>query len=213
MWSFAKKNPDFDWILDDESYFTLGHSSMHGNNSFYSSNLEQTPPSVKYSPRTKYEEKLLVWIAISSKGISEPYFVPSGLAINQTIYLKECIMKRLIPFIKKNHSDGKYVFWPDLASAHYAKSVTNYLEQKNIRFVPKIENPPNAPELRPIEDYWGILKGKVYDNGYKAKSLTALRAKIRLCMKNMSPDLVRKLGASTRGRLDRVRRTGLVEDH
>ncbi len=87
------------------------------------------------------------------------------------------------------------------------------MEQKNIRFVPKIENPPNAPELRPIEDYWGILKGKVYENGYKAKSLTALRAKIRLCMKNMSPDLVRKLGASTRGRLDRVRRTGLVEDH
>ena len=59
---------------------------------------------------------MLVWLAISSRGISTPYFVPSGLAVKQNVYLKECIIKRLMPFIKKYHPEGNFVFWYDLAS-------------------------------------------------------------------------------------------------
>ena len=76
-----------------------------------------------------------------------------------SVYKNDCIIKRLIPFINKHHSDGNYVFWPDLASSHYARSVTNYLDEKNIRYVTKFDNPACVPELRPIEDFWSILKG------------------------------------------------------
>ena len=82
---------------------------------------DSTPAIVKYSPTAKYEKKLLIYVCFSEKGISKPYFVPSGVAVNQKVYLEECIKKKLIPFIAKHHSDGEYVFWPDLASAHYAK--------------------------------------------------------------------------------------------
>ena len=34
-----KKYNKKDWILDDESYFTLSHSTIGGNNSFYSNNI------------------------------------------------------------------------------------------------------------------------------------------------------------------------------
>ena len=64
------------------------------------------------------------------------------------------LIKRLVPFIKKYHSDGKYVFWPDLASPRYAYSVTDWLEEQNMPFVPKHMNPANLPEARPIEDFW-----------------------------------------------------------
>jgi hypothetical protein len=31
--------------------------------------------------------------------------------------------------------------------------------------VPKDMNPANAPKLHPIENFWGILKQKVYEKG------------------------------------------------
>ena len=114
-------------IMDDESYFTLAHTSINGNDRFYTSDFDITPATVKYSPTAKYEKKHLVFVCFSEKGFSKHYFVPSGVAVNQKVYLEECIKEKLIPFIAKNHSDGEYVFWPDLASAHYAKSVIAYL--------------------------------------------------------------------------------------
>ena len=69
------------------------------------------------------------------------------------MYLKNCIKKRLIPFINAHHSDGNYVFWPDLASSHYVKSVVIYLNEEKVNFIQKFENPQNIPEARPIEDF------------------------------------------------------------
>ena len=125
----------------DESYFTLAHTSINGNDRFYTSDFDSTPAMVKYSPTAKYEKKILVYVCFSEKGISKPYFVPSGVAVNQKVYLEECFKKKLIPFIAKYHSDGEYVFWPDLASAHYAKSVIAYLREKKVHFVAKIDTP------------------------------------------------------------------------
>ena len=118
-----EKFGNLDFILDDESYFTLSNDSQPGNDSFYSDNVQQTPETVRNKFKSKYEKKIMVWLAISPRGVSAPYFIPSGLAVNQEVYIKECIMKRLEPMIKKYYPDGGYVFWPDLASSHYAKSV------------------------------------------------------------------------------------------
>ena len=49
-------------ILDDESYFTFNYSSINGNDIYYSSDVSQTPASVKFKPTAKFELKLLVWI-------------------------------------------------------------------------------------------------------------------------------------------------------
>jgi hypothetical protein len=199
-------------ILDDESYFTLSHSSINGNGSFFSSDKPKTPASVKYRKKRKFEPKVLVWLAGSEKGLSRPFFVPSGLAVNKIIYEKECIAKRLVPFINAHHADDNYLFWPDLASSHYAKTVTDYYKAKNIKFVKKVDNPPAVPELRPIEDFWSILKGKVYENNWQAKDVDQLRDRIKLCLKKIDPDLVKRLFGSTCLRVSHVRRNGLIED-
>ena len=68
-------------------------------------------------------------MAISPKGMSQIYIRPSGLAVNQEVYLNECIIKRLMLFIEKHYKKHKYVFWPDLASSNYAHSVTNWLHE------------------------------------------------------------------------------------
>ena len=74
-----------DWILDDESYFTLNHSTINGNANYYSDNNQKTPACVKFNKKVKFEQKLLVWVAVSARGISEPYIVGSGNAINQFV--------------------------------------------------------------------------------------------------------------------------------
>ena len=61
----------------------------------------------------------------------------NALAINQDIYLEECLVKRLKPFIDKYHSDGKYLFWPDAffwPRAHYATKVLCWLNIMSIMY-------------------------------------------------------------------------------
>ena len=79
------------------------------------------------------------------------FFVPNGLAFNQYVNLGECIEKRLEPMIKEYYQDRNCVFWPDLASSHYANMVQNYM--LDIRYVAKEVNLANVPIARPIEDF------------------------------------------------------------
>ena len=91
-----------DFVLDDEAYFPLSHNNLPGNDRFYSSDRSETPDEVKYDHKAKFAPKLLVWLAISPKGVSKPYFCPSGLAINQNVYL-DIIKNNLKPFLLSNY--------------------------------------------------------------------------------------------------------------
>ena len=93
---------------------------------------------------------------------------PSGSSVNSAIYIKECLEKRLLPFIVEFHIDGNYIFWPDLASAHYSNETQAWLRGK-VKYVPKHLNPSKCPK-RPIENFWGCLAQKVYEGGWEAKT-------------------------------------------
>ena len=54
----------------------------------------------------------------------------SSLLVNSAIYTKECLEKRLLPFIEEFHIDGNYIFWPGLASAHYSNETQAWLRGK-----------------------------------------------------------------------------------
>jgi transposase len=170
---------DLEIIIDDESYFTLDGSDGYGNDHYYHHTGLETPDHVKYQFKSKYPSKVMVWLAMSSRGISQPFIRTSGNAINSQIYIEECIRKGLVKFIEKYHSDNKFVFWPDLASSHYAKAILEELNRLNIKVVPKDSNPPNYPQLRPIERFWTILKRKIYAKGWTAKTSEDLIDKIK----------------------------------
>jgi hypothetical protein len=44
----------------------------------------------------------------------------------------------------------------------------------NIKTVSKNLDPPNVPQVRPLENFWAILKRKVYSDGWTAKSIEYL---------------------------------------
>ena len=51
--------------------------------------------------------------------------------------------------------------------------------------VDKVDNPTNLLEVRPIEDFWSILKAKVYENNWEAKTLHQLEVRIKKCLKEV----------------------------
>lgn len=202
---------DKQFILDDESYFTLTHSSINGNDGFYTKDVSGTPATVKFSKKAKFEQKVLVWIAIGPQGMSQCFIRKSGYAITAKRYLNECIKRRLIPYIHSNYTEGEYVFWPDQASAHYAKIVIDYLKAENIEFVDKHLNAACVPEIRAIEDFWSYLKSLVYAKGWHAKTLKQLITRIKYCLKKVDRNVVQRLAISSKKRIDIVRRHGVIE--
>ena len=61
---------NLDLVLDDESYFSKSNNNNSGNSGFYTSDVFSTPSDVKYKPKQKFEEHILVYVAISNVAIS-----------------------------------------------------------------------------------------------------------------------------------------------
>ena len=125
-------NSDFELITDNEKYFLLQDQSTTTNRGFYKSDKRTTAPQVKFKRTQKFEPKILVWIALSEKGISKPFFSKQKHAVIQTTYLNRCIITRLLPFIKSHHNKENVLFWPDLASSHHGRDVLQYLNQNDV---------------------------------------------------------------------------------
>ena len=97
-------------IVDDEKYFTFSGEETSGNADFYSSNRENTPDDVKFKSKQKFESKILVWLGLSSKGISTPFIgTTKGPAVDTDVYIGKCLPK-LLKFIEKYHLGDKDIF-------------------------------------------------------------------------------------------------------
>jgi len=197
-------NNDFELVMDDEKYFPLTDQSVSTNRGFYTSERRTTPPEVKFKRTQKYEPKVLVWVAISTNGISSPFFAKQQQAIDQGTYLSECVVKRLMPFIDSYHTKEKVLFWPDLASSHYSNSVLGYLDQNGVHVVSKDQNPQNCPQSRPIETLWAILKNMVYDQGWEAKNIDQLKRRIAQKMKKIDIKVVQSMFSDIRKQLRKI---------
>lgn len=195
-------------VMDDEKYFTFSNSTLSGNAGFYTDNINNAPAEVRFASKQKFEPKVLVWVAISEQGVSQAFMSSTkGFALNSKLYQEKCLSK-LKKFIRIHHGDGKYRFWPDLASCHYSADTQEWLRRENIRYVPKDFNPPNVPKARPIEDFWGILSQKVYEKGWEAKSAASLKRRITLKLKEIDLDVVRDMMSKVRQKLRKISEKG-----
>jgi transposase len=200
-------------VLDDESYFFLKNDRSPGNVGFYKRKdmvRGDVPEKIRFRTLDKFPLKLMVWVAISPRGISEPFFCPRNMAVNGDIYRQDCIQDHLLPFLQDFHQDGDYYFFPDLASSHYAKATTDLLDEENVPYIPKLANPPNCPQLRPIEDFWGALKHKVYENGFEAATFNQLKRRIRLKLKEFDLEFCQRLFASFKTNLRKAADNGVI---
>ncbi len=73
----------------------------------------------------------------------------------------------------------------------------------------KTDNPPNAPQLRPIEHFWSFLKQKVYENDWKAENTEQLLRRIRDKAKLFSQNQCNRLFACLKTKIRNAADNGL----
>jgi transposase len=201
----AKHN---DIVIDDESYFGLTGYDQPGNEGYYTTNKAEVSVDVKYKRKQKYASKILIWLAISPKGHSEVFFAKNKNAMNSETYTNECILSRLMPFLEKHYPNKNYLFWPDLATSHYAKRTIDVYSQNNINYVLKDENPPNTPQLRPIEHFWSSLKNLVYGGNWEAKNIECLKKRIKKKLLEIDKSVFQRMMENVKTKIQQAAKDG-----
>lgn len=178
---------------------------------YYFINEDDVPVRQRCVEESKYPKKLGVWMAMSRDNRTSLHFFDpqKGESINKTSYLN--ILRKHLPTLIDGDNNGrKFIFWPDKASAHYAKEVVEEISENfNCVFIPRDCNPTNAPQLRPIEDFWAILKAKVFNNGWVAKSLEQLQRRIRESAKKIDDLTIFTMMGRVREKVKHAKSVGL----
>ena len=102
--------------MDDESYFSLDGTKSQPRY-YYSYNGENISKTSSERPQGKFSKKLMVWISISEKGISDPVIFKENTCIDAVVY-----KEKSLPKVEKCHKNDYTLFWPDLVTSHYAIS-------------------------------------------------------------------------------------------
>lgn len=185
-------------VMDDETYVLADFSQLPGQECYSAVGRGNVEEKFRTQKKSKFPKKYLVWQAICSCGDRSQSFITTG-TINSEIYVKECLQKRLLPFIRQHK--GSTFFWPDLASCHYGKVAIKWYNDNNIKFVPKDANPPNTPELRPVERYWAFSKKKLKERKKVAKTIEEFKRNWKTASEKVSKDTIQGLMAGIPGKI------------
>ena len=107
--------------MNFEKFSCFGGENMPNSARYYTDDESKLLGDVSFIKKNNYPKNKLMWLAISNRGMSIPYFRPSNsVAVNTEIYINKWLQPRLLPFIRKHHSDLNFQFVHDLAGAHYS---------------------------------------------------------------------------------------------
>ena len=75
--------------------------------------------------------------------------------------------------------------------------------------VPKAINPPNIPQGRPIEDFWGVLAHLVYEKNWEATTVKQLERRIRKKLKEIDITLLQSMMEKVKNNLRKMYTDGV----
>lgn len=190
-------------IMDDETYLKADFKQMPGNEHYSVRDGRSVSDDVRLKKVDKFAKKYMIWQALCTCGKSSSIYVCEG-SMKAEEYLKECLQKRLLKLYQDH--DIPPLFWPDLATIHYARSVMSWYEVNNIKFVPKTHNPPNTPEIRNIENYWSHLKRVLIKKFSAAVNLSSFKSKVVAAGKSFTREAVQSQMMSVQSRVRKFAR-------
>ena len=85
-------------IIDDEKYLTFSGNNMPGNAGYYSSDKSNCPDKSRFVGKEKFPTKILIWIAISVRGMSKPY-LPIEIGGHQIRHLHQRMLGQKVAAI------------------------------------------------------------------------------------------------------------------
>ena len=98
------------------------------------------------------------------------------------------------------------------AGCHCDEHSLDFLCENLIHHVDKVDNPANLPEVRPLEDFQSILKVKVYESNWEAKTLHQLEVRIKKCLNEVDQVTILKTNGCVKKILKYVRMLGIFEN-
>ena len=81
--------------------------------------------------------------------------------------------------------------------------------EENVTFVAKTSNPPNVPQARPIENFWGCLAQKVYEGGWQAKTEHQMIRRIKFKLKEFDLKYLQTLMGGIKRKLRSIADNGV----
>ncbi|GBO38349.1 Transposable element Tc3 transposase [Araneus ventricosus] len=128
----------------------------------------------------------MVWVAFGFNGQVGLEFLNDRQ--NSPKYI-ETLENHFMPFAE-NIRGRNWEYQLDNAPIHTSNATKNYLNPKNVTV---LEWPPMNPDLNPIENVWGIMSRKVYENGGQFYSVNALKPAIESTCYKLEPEMLRTL--------------------
>jgi transposase len=158
---------------------------------------------LNYGPESRWDpRKVKVWGTISIHGVGTLHRYEGTLDSNHYIELLGESLLRDFPLLRGTRSrPGKYLFQQDNARPHVSKKSQEYLE--SIR-VYTVEWPSESPDLNPIENVWGFIKGELFKFNDELKDMEQTWEKIQEIWYNQVNFMVPNLYNSLSNRFIKV---------
>ena len=177
-------------FTDEKKWNLLGNDA-------YISVWSQNKFSYSQVVETNLRKGLMVWGAISCNGGLRLVCVDER--INTETYID--MLQNDFFGVVKEELPSNFLFQQDNAPPHVSRVTKEYLEKEKI---PVMDWPPVSPDLSPIENIWGIMSMKVYENGKQYKNVDDLWDAIVQAFHSISAEIYENLYNSLPKRMIQV---------
>ncbi len=138
----------------------------------------------------------MIWAAMSSASVGPLCFLKS--TVNAAIY-QEILEHFMLPSADKLYGDADFIFQQDLAPAHTAKGTKSWFNDHGVTV---LDWPANSPDLKPIDNLWGIVKRKMRDT--RPNNADDPKATVKETWASIPPQKCHKLITSMPCRIEAV---------
>lgn len=150
-----KKNQTLKILFSDEKIFDMNGMCNAQNDRVWAINRVEANASGGVKQKSKFPQKVMVWLGVCSEGISPMVILDKG-TMNHKVYIQ-----KVLPVAKKFGSKvfgNNWVYQQDGASPHTHHLTQQWCKENLPSFIDKEHWPPNSPDLNPLDYFvWDEL--------------------------------------------------------
>ncbi|XP_042901427.1 histone-lysine N-methyltransferase SETMAR-like [Parasteatoda tepidariorum] len=147
----ARKDRCRKFITTDEAWIYLSDTNAKSKVQYLSRG--QIRRDLTPSTTVPHPKGVMVWMGISTHGVTKPRFVKPGAKINSEYYLQKILKPVLKDDYCRLYPNGVAVSHQDSAQSHASKVTQKFLTDQQVQFLRPEQWIPNSPDAAP-SDYF-----------------------------------------------------------
>jgi hypothetical protein len=176
-------------VFSDEKIFVLDEQFSSQNRRVYSPNIQVVDPNHLYVGTSQKPAGIMVYAAISWKGVCPLKFVDHGTKANQHYYRESILEQTVLPWAQNTFPNSNWIFQQDGATSHTAKTTQAFCTANFSDFLRNEEWPAASPDLNQCDFFlWGWLQQHV--NNKPHATISQLRDSIEAAWASLHPKMI-----------------------